>query len=610
MYNPTIEDEEAIIGWGRRGGPEGTMSAFTDGSDGTWGGTTHWGAADISWLGANGRSPVRWKYLAFTYNTITQTENVYTDGGNGGTNAVLANSMVLGSPLQIADSLDGGVTHLPFRVGDETAGDGTPASPTTPDFSFTGTIGEVRVYVRELSVSEMQSNIVAGAANYGILNDVDGLPIWWKRYYGFPVGTDVGSQDPDGDGLTNLQEYNAGTNPLIADTDGDGLTDGQEVSTYGSNPNNANTTLDGLPDGRKVALGLNPLFRDNDGDGYDDATEVLYGSNPNDASSVPNLSTPRPFVNLDATTLPVGLLLTWTNNNALGWKFVAPTGAVANVQIVAGTPAVVFNGTNYYTGLGEPYSFATNASRSVEAWIYNPDVADEETVFAWSSRGGPDGSNSGFSHGRNASFGALQFWGAADVPWGTNATQIISNTPAGKWTHVAYTYDNVSSNAACYVNGTLANSVAEAIQLDTYLYDPSDTLNSGNNPIGRSLPFRVGCQNDAGGNPSAPFATMSIARVKAYNVALSAAKIAADYNAEKVTFPGQPVITSVGYNPAIGAIRFDWTPAPGPGRSYSIQTNSDLTNPNGWGTAASGLSTGPYTNSISTARKFYRLRVD
>jgi hypothetical protein len=609
VYNPTLDLEEAIIGWGRRGGPVGTMSAFTDGSEqNDFGCMTHW-AADLSWNGANVRSPARWKYLAYTYNGTTLAQSNYTDSGSS---VVAGFGNVLGAPLTVVDSLDSGVTHLPFRVGDETGGNGLPATAALPGFSFTGTIGRIRVYTRVVPLSELQSNFAADAPVFGILNDVDGLPIWWKRVYGFPIGTDVGSQDPDGDGLTNSQEYQNNTNPLVADSDGDGLTDGQEVLTYGSNPNNADTSIDGLPDAQAVALGLSPLAVDSDGDGFDDATEVLYGTNPLDPSSFPDLSVPRPFVNLDATALPLGPLPVWTNNNALGWSFKAPSNAVANVQIVDGSRAVVFNGTNYYTGLGEPYSFATNAARSVEAWIWNPTVEDEETVFAWSRRGGPDGSNTALSHGRNATFGAVQFWGTFDVPWGTNAAQIVSNTPAAKWIHIAFTYDG-ASNTVAYLNGNVANSVTEPNLLNTYLFDPLDPLNTGahvNHPIGRSLPFRVGCQNDPSGAPSVPFATMAIARVKAYNSALSAAQVAADYNAEKAAFPGAPRITNVKFYGGTPIFTFDWTPAPAPGHSYRVETNSDLSNPNGWNAAATGLTSGPFTNSATGTPKFYRLRVD
>ena len=44
--------------------------------------------------------------------------------------------------------------------------------------------------------------------------------------------------DEDGDGLTNGEEFIAGTDPYIADTDGDSYSDGAEVAA-GSDPLNA-----------------------------------------------------------------------------------------------------------------------------------------------------------------------------------------------------------------------------------------------------------------------------------------------------------------------------------------------------------------------------------
>jgi len=108
----------------------------------------------------------------------------------------------------------------------------------------------------------------------------DGIPDSWKIKYGFSV-TDPGvaSADPDNDGLTNLQEYQLGTDPTNPDTDGDGIPDGQEVK-IGTNPLNSDTDGDGLPDGQELSLGTNPLNPDTDGDGIPDGIEVKLGTNP------------------------------------------------------------------------------------------------------------------------------------------------------------------------------------------------------------------------------------------------------------------------------------------------------------------------------------------
>ena len=67
--------------------------------------------------------------------------------------------------------------------------------------------------------------------------DSDGMPDWWEMKW-FGTLAYGPNDDPDGDGLTNLQEYQYGTNPNNEDTDGDGLTDGWEVA-HGLNPTDA-----------------------------------------------------------------------------------------------------------------------------------------------------------------------------------------------------------------------------------------------------------------------------------------------------------------------------------------------------------------------------------
>lgn len=54
----------------------------------------------------------------------------------------------------------------------------------------------------------------------------DGLPDQWKVNNGFGIHEVMAGLDTDQDGLTNLEEFQAGTNPQVADTSGDGIADG------------------------------------------------------------------------------------------------------------------------------------------------------------------------------------------------------------------------------------------------------------------------------------------------------------------------------------------------------------------------------------------------
>lgn len=61
--------------------------------------------------------------------------------------------------------------------------------------------------------------------------DKDGMPDYFELEYGLnPDDPQDGDQDPDMDGLTNLEEYQYGAHPLNIDSDGDGFSDGEEVS--------------------------------------------------------------------------------------------------------------------------------------------------------------------------------------------------------------------------------------------------------------------------------------------------------------------------------------------------------------------------------------------
>ena len=64
--------------------------------------------------------------------------------------------------------------------------------------------------------------------------DGDGIPDDWEARYGLNPLWMTRDLDPDGDGLTNLQEYYRGTDPFRLDSDGDGILDSQEEVRSGS----------------------------------------------------------------------------------------------------------------------------------------------------------------------------------------------------------------------------------------------------------------------------------------------------------------------------------------------------------------------------------------
>jgi hypothetical protein len=70
--------------------------------------------------------------------------------------------------------------------------------------------------------------------------------------------TVISTVDSDNDGLTDVEEKIAGTNPNVVDTDNDGLSDYEEVKIYHTNPLVADTDGDGYLDGAEVKSGYNP----------------------------------------------------------------------------------------------------------------------------------------------------------------------------------------------------------------------------------------------------------------------------------------------------------------------------------------------------------------
>lgn len=110
--------------------------------------------------------------------------------------------------------------------------------------------------------------------------DASGIPEWFEMKHTLqPATAALSAADSDGDGLSNLQEFQRGSNPRLADTDSDGLLDSAESL---ANALNADSDGDGLSDYDELnaAIPSNPNIADTDGDGISDREENRRGLDP------------------------------------------------------------------------------------------------------------------------------------------------------------------------------------------------------------------------------------------------------------------------------------------------------------------------------------------
>jgi hypothetical protein len=115
-----------------------------------------------------------------------------------------------------------------------------------------------------IAVSTIAALLVLPGAAVAKDGDGDKLPDGWEKRHGLSTTKASGRGDPDGDGLTNRQEFRCQTKPHSADSDGDKREDADE-----------DPDRDRVDNGNEMLQRTRPFDRDSDDDGVRDGREDL-----------------------------------------------------------------------------------------------------------------------------------------------------------------------------------------------------------------------------------------------------------------------------------------------------------------------------------------------
>jgi ligand-binding sensor domain-containing protein len=158
----------------------------------------------------------------------------------------------------VASLAGGSMTSDGTDQGDFTWSYDNVAVPLGFTKDLTTTLNEVGVHTLTVQVatangmSDSSSITVTVKGDY----DHDGMPNDWELAHKLnPLDPTDAFTDADGDGLSNLREYQLGTDPRKTDTDGDSAGDGAEV-TAGTDPLRADQTP---PTGPVLSVGADTL---------------------------------------------------------------------------------------------------------------------------------------------------------------------------------------------------------------------------------------------------------------------------------------------------------------------------------------------------------------
>ncbi len=367
------------------------------------------------------------------------------------------------------------------------------ASSNTADFGGIGYTGVFGISSGAPAVFDTDGNgqswgTYLDSFDPNVDSDGDSIPDGYEEQF-FPADlSQLGPGDFDDDGLTDLEEYNAGTNPTEADSDDDGISDPDEIAN-GTDPTNPDSDDDGLLDGVETNTGTfvsatdtgtDPLNTDSDNDLMNDFDEVNSPTRDPNVSEAPEAGDLAEhltvYYNFDENLQDQAHLIPGTASTAADdLEFIAPHPQTYDPGL--------FGGGGYFgPGLGGGHA-QTAFSPDVDGDIAGP---TREITVAWWGR--VDAFNHswqiGVGRGEGSNWRFHRWSGNPTMAWQGGSNDIHANAAEfniddGEWHHFVGTSNGVANVRALWIDGEEAVSTVLSGPLNS---DPNLPLMIGNNP--------------------------------------------------------------------------------------------------------------------------------
>lgn len=453
--------------------------------------------------------------------------------------------------------------------------------------------------------------------------DGDGMDDGWELANGLDITLDdsLGDAAFDNDGLTNLQEFIAGTDPNLPDTDADGINDADELDGSGNafdamvtNAVVADSDGDGILDGTEVSSGngfiTNPNNADTDGDAENDAIEIAAGTDPLDGTS--NSAALGNFLvdglrdSLYGSPIAVQTVETGFGDNQS--ELNAGYAAVANGRLhilLTGNLEANFNKLHVFidTGSGGSQTFtsATNdGAGRMDGLVFDADFSPRyHLIIRRGTDGGGEKVDLDFA---DLDTGEFVFYErvfgtslAGRAETGAATTSTFATAPAA----IGIGYDNANTAG---VGGTAGNAAdttaAEAVSTGLELAVDLSALGLPSGTV-KIAPFVTSADHSFASNQflgGLPVGTGNLGEP----LGLDLSTFAGDQYFSIDAPLAEPRIVDILIHPEIGEVTVVWESVPG--ATYTIEFSTDLRT---WTEFDDTYSAGPgATTSLSTAAGF------